>query len=102
MAHGLGTAHHTAEKKLGNGRRIERGFTHTPVRKIGTNARFTELGATLKYLVAGNALAITPTTSLVGTEIGPTDLLGVAGHTAQIRIDELASDRDAGRARRKG
>ena len=101
MAHGLGTAHHTAMQKLRNAGSIDRGFTPTPVRKVRPNARFTELGSDLKNIVAGNALAVTPTPSLVGTEIGPADLLGMAGCTTQIRIDELPSCRDAGRTRRK-
>ncbi len=97
----FGTANDACVEKLGECTIVQRRFARREVREIRTDAGTSELRANLKNVVAGDTLAFAPTASFVGTEIGTSDLLGVAGSTTKIGIYQLTTGSEALRACRE-
>ena len=56
----------------------------------------------MENIIAGDALALTPTSGLIGAETGTTDLLGVTRSTTEVTVDELTASGNAWHAIREG
>jgi hypothetical protein len=71
------------------------------IRQVGPDAGGADLGERLVDVVARHALAVAPSPVLVGSEPGPSHLLGVAGDATQVLVDQLPLGRLARHPLRK-
>jgi hypothetical protein len=72
-----------------------RGLAVLEVCQVGAHALQSKLGKGLVDVVAGDALAVAPSASLVGAEAGPANLLGMARYATQVPVDKLPLGCDA-------